>query len=59
MRRELINTDIRGQMVLLGTGTSVGVPVIGCGCDGLPQRRIRGIAARGAARFWACRAAIC
>ena len=25
-------TDIRGQLVFLGTGTSVGVPCIGCGC---------------------------
>jgi phosphoribosyl 1,2-cyclic phosphate phosphodiesterase len=32
MPRKLFTTDIRGQMILLGTGTSVGVPMIGCGC---------------------------
>jgi len=32
MPHELVTTDFRGQMILLGTGTSVGVPTIGCGC---------------------------
>jgi phosphoribosyl 1,2-cyclic phosphate phosphodiesterase len=33
MPRELFTSDIRSEMILLGTGTSVGVPVIGCGCE--------------------------
>ncbi len=32
MPHELLTTNIRGQMILLGTGTSVGIPMIGCGC---------------------------
>jgi len=32
-KKEPVTRDIRGKLVFLGTGTSVGIPAIGCGCS--------------------------
>jgi phosphoribosyl 1,2-cyclic phosphate phosphodiesterase len=33
MPKTIVTTDIHGTLVLLGCGTSVGVPAVGCGCE--------------------------
>jgi phosphoribosyl 1,2-cyclic phosphate phosphodiesterase len=42
-KKEPFTTDIRGQFILLGCGTSVGVPALGCGCavcqGGVPRNQ--------------------
>jgi phosphoribosyl 1,2-cyclic phosphate phosphodiesterase len=32
LQQQILTADFRGQLVFLGTGTSVGVPMVGCGC---------------------------
>ena len=44
-----VSKDIRGQFILLGTGTSVGVPTVGCGCTVCTSGKARNQRTRSAA----------
>lgn len=49
--RPVHTTDIRGQLILLGTGTSVGVPSIGCPCEVCQSADLRDKRTRASAIF--------
>lgn len=51
MQKPVISRNIRGKLVLLGTGTSVGVPALGCACSVCTGRRPRNIRTRASAVF--------
>ncbi len=51
MKKPVLSRDIRGKLVLLGTGTSVGVPAVGCGCRVCTERRPRNARTRSSAVF--------
>ncbi len=49
MKKQIRSRDITGRMILLGTGTSVGVPALGCSCPVCTGRRPRNVRTRASA----------
>lgn len=49
MKKQVLSRDLSGRMILLGTGTSVGVPALGCGCPVCTGGRPRNMRTRASA----------
>lgn len=49
MKKSIPSRDLSGRMVLLGTGTSVGVPALGCSCRVCTERLPRNVRTRASA----------